>query len=207
MMRVQEIFILKDGLPLYHYKNKDSKLKKSLDNSLLTGFLSAIINFTKETGLGNPTTYITSSIKFSFFEQSDLFYVVCTDPSFPDSKLIRLYNRLSLSILKVIDDLTEKIDNFQFKIIVNKVLYDLQKDDTNLLKTINENNRNEVYFREIIPKRHIDDKEILINKRRKLFKLINGKNSIYDLAVQMNSSPSKILNILRSYQKEGIISF
>ncbi|MHA1298145.1 MAG: hypothetical protein ACTSO9_01745 [Candidatus Helarchaeota archaeon] len=205
-MNIQDIFILKDGLPVYHYKNKNSKLSKSVDSSLITGFLSAIINFTKETGLGIPTSYNTNTIKFSFFEHSGLFYIICTDPCFLDSQLSRLFKNLSSTFLKNLEELNGKLENAQFQMIVNQVLYDLQKEDNRLLKPLKNEIRNELYFKEIIPKRHIEDKEILRNNRRKLFKLIDGKNSIYDLAIYMNSSPSKILNILRSYQKEGIIS-
>ncbi|MFX1450082.1 MAG: hypothetical protein ACFFCM_04525 [Promethearchaeota archaeon] len=206
-MKIQDIFILKDGLPVYHHKELDSKLRKTVDDSLITGFLSAITNFTKETGLGIPTYYITESIKFSFFEKSDHLFIICSEPTLSNSYIDELFLKLSTSILKEIEIQQDQLNFAHINSLITQFLNNLQKKDEFLLQPVNNPHHDESYFKEIIPKRHIDDKENLRNNRRKLFKLINGKNSIYDLAMQTNSNPSKILSILRAYQKEGIISF
>ncbi|MFX0134905.1 MAG: hypothetical protein ACFFDN_14785 [Candidatus Hodarchaeota archaeon] len=206
-MKIQDIFILKDGLPIYHHKQVDSKLRKTVDDTLITGFLSAITNFTKETGLGIPTFYITESIKFSFFEKSELLFIICSEPSLSNSYIDELFLKLSTSILNQIERQPESLNFPQINSVIKQFLNNLQKKDEFLLQPLKKDHHNESYFREIIPKRHIDDKDNIRHNRRKLFKLINGKNSIYDLAMQMDSHPSKILSILRSYQKEGIISF
>jgi len=206
-MKIQDIFILKDGLPVYHHKELDSKLRKTVDDSLITGFLSAITNFTKETGLGIPTYYITESIKFSFFEKSDHLFIICSEPTLSNSYIDELFLNLSTSIFKEIEIQQDQLNFAHINSLITQFLNNLQKKDEFLLQPVNNPYHDESYFKEIIPKRHIDDKENLRNNRRKLFKLINGKNSIYDLAMQTNSNPSKILSILRTYQKEGIISF
>ena len=206
-MKIQDIFILKDGLPIYHHKQQDSKLKETVDDTLITGFLHAIINFTKETGLGIPTYYITKMIKFSFFEQNDFLFIVCCDPSIPDSRINKLFVKLSSSFLNQIGEQIKSFTVSQIDNIINLILKDLQQKENSLLKPLKEISCNDIYFKEVIPKRHVDNKDNIRNSRRKLFKLIDGKNSIYDLAMHTNSHPLKILSILRSYKKEGIISF
>ena len=206
-MSIQDIYILRDSLPVYHYKNNDSILKKSLDASLITGFFSAIFSFIKETGLGIPDSFTTNLIKFSFFESSDLLYVICSDSALSNSIVTTFFKQLSASIQRHREAQTKELSNSQFIVIVNELLYLLQRANGRLLKPAQDDKRNEHFFKDLIPKRHIDEKDFMRNNRRKLFKLIDGKNSIYDLALFMNQSPSKILNILRSYQKEGIISF
>ncbi len=206
-MKIQDIFILKDGLPIYHHKEGNSKLRKSVDDTLITGFLSAITNFTKETGLGIPTFYITESIKFSFFEKSDLLFIISCEPSLANSYIDRLFLKISNVIIKQIEDQKESIDFTPIKSIINQFFNDFKENDGLLLQPFKKTHHKDSYFREIIPKRHIDNEDNIRNNRRKLFRLINGKNSIYDLARHMNSNPSKILSILRAYQKEGIISF
>lgn len=205
-MKIQDIFILKDGLPIYHHKEVDSKLRKTVDDTLITGFLSAITNFTKETGLGIPTFYITESIKFSFYEKSELLFIISSEPMLANSYINELFLKISHIVVKQIEDQTESIDFSTLNSIINQFLKDFNKKDELLLHPLKKSHHNASYFREIIPKRHIDNEDNIRNNRRKLFRLINGKNSIYDLARQMNSHPSKILSILRAYQKEGIIS-
>lgn len=206
-MRIQDIFVLKEGLPIYHHKEKYSKLKESLDDTLITGFLSAIINFTKETGLGVPIFYVTDSIRFSFFEKSGLLYIISSDPSLPNSYMDELFTKLSSSFLNQVNEESDSLEITQINNFVDQVLNDLGKKYDCLLNSAQKDQPDEHYFREIIPRKYIDDNDNLKDNRRKLFKLIDGKNSIYDLAIQMNSPPSRILSILRSYKKEGIISF
>lgn len=198
---------MKDGLPIFHYKQPNIRLRKPVDDTLFAGFLSAIINFTKETGLGVPTFYITDSIKFSFFEQSDLLFIICSKPEFANSCIDELFIKISSLVLNQIKEQITPLNFNDINSAINQFLNDLQKKDELLLQPIKKSHHNERYFREIIPKRHINNDDNIRNNRRKLFRLINGENSIYDLAMQMNSHPSKILSILRAYQKEGIISF
>ena len=63
-------------------------------------------------------------------------------------------------------------------------------------------------FKNLVPKCHYNgDTFKFTGIRRELFKMINGKNSIQDISNNLTENPNKILNILRSYQKEGYISF
>ena len=142
-MRIQEIYILKNGLALYHYKNNEKILKESLDDSLITGFFSAIISFTRETGLGIPNSFITSCIKFSFFENSELLYIICSDSSIPSSSIETFFRQLSALVERYKEAQTKELSNSQFVVIVNEVLYLLQKSDNRLLKPAQEDKRSE----------------------------------------------------------------
>jgi len=63
-------------------------------------------------------------------------------------------------------------------------------------------------FARIIPHSHIipEALEKLSETRRLLFKLINGANSVYEIAKNTNQDPRVLLSLLRSYSKNGMIT-
>ena len=64
-------------------------------------------------------------------------------------------------------------------------------------------------YAELIPQSHMvpEALERLSETRRVLFRLINGTNSIFEIAKVTNQNPRTLLSVLRSYTKSGLISF
>ena len=206
MKPIHDIFILRNGVPIFH-KRQDTKTEK-IDDTLLMGFLSAITNFGEEIGLGKPFEYVTNEIKFSFYENEDLVYVVCCDQQLDKKFLNDLCRDIANEFVKHVPEVPSSHHLAKFDELVTGMIqtYDESFEKTREKRILKEKSSN--YFKDMIPRSHYNGENLQFSGiRRELFKLINGKNSIYEISNKLTENPSKILNILRSYQKEGFISF
>lgn len=205
-MEIRDVFILKNGVPIYHKKLAESNLKR--DETLAVGFLSAISAFAMELGAGPPRVYATQTSRFSFLERENYSFIVYSDDDITEDQVTNLSKMLSESFLQAIKEDLEisRLSAFDECVasLINKFYQtntapsEVRKEAIQYLKEI----------RRIIPKVHVKHERIaLTEQRRNLFKLIDGKNSVYEIALRLNEKPHKILNVLRSYKKEGRISF
>ena len=206
-MEIHDIFIIKNGVPIYHKRNDDKT--KNIDDTLLMGFLSAITGFGEEIGLGKPFEYNTEEVKFSFYENSELMYVLCTEHNV-EKKLIRnLTHTIANNFIEQVPD----VRNMQYLSLFDKHLpkiiencYACHQNKPQPTKNINVEKEN--FFKQMVPKSHYNGDNIAFSGiRRELFKLINGKNSIHEISNTLTENPNRVLKILRAYQKEGVISF
>jgi len=87
MAGIHNIFILRDGVPVFHVNpisnliqvgQKIEMANKILDSALIAGFLSAIASFAGEIGVGLPKKYETEEIKFSFLVRNDFLFIIGT---------------------------------------------------------------------------------------------------------------------------------
>lgn len=214
MAGIHNIFILRDGIPVFHVNPIDKLIQigeklelsnKVLDSALLSGFLSAMASFAGEIGVGSPKKYETDEIKFSFLVQNDFLFIVGTT-DIPDDEIQELLAEVAEKFLEMIsqNNLNVKVadlspfNNFLREILTNYV----QKH--NLLQ--------ESYvaeeFTHIIPHSDLAPEalEKLTETRRLLFKFINGSNSIYEIAKSTNQDPRNLLSLLRSYSKNGLVT-
>ncbi len=215
MPEIQNVFILKDGIPIFHVNpitkliDMDVKVEsktKNMDSALIAGFLSAIASFASEIGIGNPITYETSEMKFSFLTQNDFLFILGTT-NLQESDIQLLLKDIAQKFLDmiVLEKINPKIaDLSPFNLKMKEILLPyVQK--LNLLK---EPALPEKYV-QLVPQSHIvpDALEKLSETRRFLFKLINGANSISDIAKATQLDPHTLFSILRSYTKNGLITF
>lgn len=215
MPEIHNVFILKDGIPIFHvnpvrklidneYRAED-KVKK-MDSALVAGFLSAIASFANEIGVGTPVTYKTEEMKFSFLSQNDLLFILgSTDVQENDIEaiLLNISERFVEMILR--DNLhltTSDLSPFNKTIIEILSGYILKFDLLQESRLIEE-------YAELVPQSHMvpEALERLSETRRILFKLIDGSNSIYEIAQVTKQDPRMLLSVLRSYTKSGKISF
>ncbi|HUX99928.1 MAG TPA: hypothetical protein VMV49_10280 [Candidatus Deferrimicrobium sp.] len=214
MADIHNIFILKDGIPVFHVnpvreliqndQNLESKTK-NLDSALIAGFLSAIASFAMEIGIGIPITYETSEMKFSFLSQSDFLFILGSS-NVIDDELQSIIKKVADEFVAMIlrGNLNVKTSDFSpFNEILTQILagyirkYDLLEES----RLIEE-------YVQLIPQSHIipETLEKLSETRRALFKLIDGEHSIYDISQVTKQHPRDLLSVLRSYTKSGLIS-
>ncbi|MHA1131415.1 MAG: hypothetical protein ACTSQI_12445 [Candidatus Helarchaeota archaeon] len=215
MAEIYNLFILKDGIPIFHVNpvrallenNQTTEVKPdTLDSALIAGFLSAIAGFAYEIGVGAPITYETTKMKFSFLAKNDFLFILGTQ-DVESTDIQEILQKIANNFLDMIlrDELNPKIADFspfneQIKQIMSGFIrkYDL----------LRESHLIEEYIR-LVPHSHIvpETLEKLSETRRLLFKLIDGTNSIFKIAEATNKHPRELLSILRSYSKSGIITF
>ena len=208
-MTIHDIFILRNGVPIYH-KRQDEKTK-TVDETLLMGFLSAITGFGQEIGLGKAFEYVTNEVKFSFYETKELVYIICCGLNVENEFLRFLSSNIANKYKERMPEVPSLKHLQEFDRIVSGVI----KASIEAYKKPIEEKEEEIMvklpperFKNLIPKCHYHgDTFKFTGIRRELFKMINGKNSIQDISNRLTENPNKILNILRSYQKEGYISF
>ncbi len=216
MSEIHNVFILKDGVPIFHVNpvrqllqtNEISELKiKNMDSALIAGFLSAIASFATEIGIGIPMTYETNMMKFSFTYNNDYLFILGTT-DVPEEEIQDMLSEIASEFLGLVlrDNLNPKnLDQLlPFTPILKNILsgyvhkYDLLKESKLIEQCAH-----------LIPHSHIvpETLEKLSDTRRSLFKLIDGSNSIYEIAAATKQNPRDLLSILRSYTKNGLISF
>ncbi len=206
-MEIHDVFIIKNGVPIYH-KRHDEKTQK-IDDTLLMGFLSAITGFGEEIGLGKPFEYNIEAVKFSFYENSDLMYVLCTNHEVEKKFINFLTKTIANNFIQQVPD----VRNMQYLSLFDKhlpkIIENCYNTYENKVKPKQEVKvEKDDFFRQMIPKSHYNGDNIAFSGiRRELFKLINGKNSIHEISTSLTENPNKVLKILRAYQKEGFISF
>ena len=208
-MEIHDIFILRNGVPIYH-KRQDEKTR-NVDETLLMGFLSAITGFGQEIGLGKAFEYVTNEVKFSFYENKELVYIICCDIRIENEFLHFLSSNIADKYKERMPDIPSSSNLKEFDRLVSAVVKDciaaynqpVEEEIEPVVVKLPEER-----FKSLIPKCHYNgDTFKFTGIRRELFKMINGKNSIEDISNNLTENPNKILNILRSYQKEGYISF
>ncbi|MHC1590571.1 MAG: hypothetical protein ACXQS8_00625 [Candidatus Helarchaeales archaeon] len=205
-MEIRDIFILKEGVPIYHKKRVESDLKR--DETLVMGFLSALTSFAMEIGAGVPRIYATDKARFSFYRQNDHLFVIYSDLDITDVQVQMLSEKISNAFFENIGGKLTSGNLSTFESHVEGVLeefYRVQKAPSQLIE---EESRYIQQMQKLIPKIHVSHEKLqLTAQRRRLFKLIDGKMSVYDIATRLDENPQRILSILRSYKKEGAISF
>lgn len=215
MVEIHSVFILKDGVPIFDAnpvrnliqdtQNIESKTK-NMDSVLIAGFLSAIASFAKEIGIGNPITYKTNEMKFSFLFQNDFLFILGTTDV--EKRLIQeILKKIAKNFLGMI--LRENIDPKTGDLsLFNQILKEILTGYIRKFDLMKESYLIEKYA-QLIPHSYIvpETLEKLSETRRILFKLINGTNSIFEIAEATNQHPRELLKILRSYSKSGLITF
>lgn len=215
MPEIHNVFVLKDGIPVFHVnpvKNLIHKTEeveeraKEMDSALVAGFLSAIASFACEIGIGAPISYITEEMVFSFLSKNDILFILgTTDVQANDIQKILHEIAEKFVELVIRENLKITVANLApFKEILREILagyvnqYDLLQE-SHLIQE----------FAELIPQSHIgrETLERLTEARRMLFKLIDGTNSIYEIARVTKQDPRTLLSVLRSYKKTGQVSF
>jgi hypothetical protein len=177
-----------------------------LDSALIAGFLSAIASFASEIGVGMPKKYETDEIIFSFLVRSDLLFIIGTS-GIEDNEIQDLMAEVAEKFLAMIseDNLDIKISDLSpFNEILRDILTHYMQTKMNLPGTPSTED-----FTRIIPHSYIvpEALEKLSETRRLLFKLIDGENSISEIAKNTNQDPRALLSLLRSYSKTGLITF
>jgi hypothetical protein len=214
MTGIHNIFILKDGVPVFHVNPISNLIQvgqpleianKVLDSALIAGFLSAIASFAGEIGVGSPKKYETDEIKFSFLVRSDFLFIIGTS-GFEDKEIQDLIAEVAEKFLGMIsqNNLNVKVSDLSpFNEILHEILtIYMQKSPVGQDLSLSED------FAHIIPHSHIipEALEKLSETRRLLFKLINGANSVYEIAKNTNQDPRALLSLLRTYSKNGMIT-
>ncbi|MHA1753602.1 MAG: hypothetical protein ACTSYZ_14655 [Candidatus Helarchaeota archaeon] len=217
---VRSLYILKDGVPVFHWhyiNDKELNIEKEeKDSVLISGFLSAIVVFANEIGIGEPKSYLTDDIKFSFLNKNGFLFVISIEKDIPDEQAYDFLNIVSKTFIKLYDVgdfhnlqainfdefkeyLFEIIKKFNIKNITNEKI-----NEDEIIKEIP--NKSNIY-KNLIPKCYIDleRNKHFSSLRRTLFKLIDGNISIYNIAQKMNYNPQDIYYTLRSYEKFGYI--
>lgn len=87
-----DIFIIRNGAPLYCKKRPESKLKA--DEILTAGFLSALSSLAREIGAGQPKFYATENSRFFFFEKSGHLFIIHCDVGIPESEVLEFGRKL-----------------------------------------------------------------------------------------------------------------
>ncbi|MHA1269811.1 MAG: hypothetical protein ACTSPY_08515 [Candidatus Helarchaeota archaeon] len=210
---------MKDGVPIFYWSYKDEEfLSEEQDNRntvLISGFLSAIVSFTNEIGIGEPRSYLTQDVKFSFLIKNGFLFVITVDKNIPDEKSFEFLTVISKTFISVYDigDFsnlsTINFQNFKdylFEIIKKFNIKEITDVEIDEQKIVEETNKDQLY-KNLVPKCYIDieKNKHLSNSRRALFKLIDGNNSIYQIAQSMNENPINIYYTLRPYEKFGYI--
>jgi hypothetical protein len=217
---VRQLYILKDGVPIFHWsydeENGDSSnISEKKDTALVSGFLSAIVNFANEMGIGKSRSYLTNDKKFSFLSKKDFLFVILVDKQNSDDKTFEFLNIVSKTFIKVYDvgdfhnlsaiNLND-FKNYLLEIITKLNSKDITDEDVNEEELIKDAyKRNE--YKNMVPKCYIDLEKThhLSSSRRSLFKLIDGSNSIFKIAEEMNQSPQDIFFTLKPYEKFGYV--
>jgi hypothetical protein len=214
MAGIHNIFILKDGVPVFHVNPISNLIQvgqalemanKVLDSALIAGFLSAIASFAGEIGVGAPKKYETDEIKFSFLVQSDFLFIIGTS-GIEDKEIQDLIAEVAGKFLGMLiqNNLNVKVSDLSpFNEILREILtIYMQKSSAVQDLPLSED------FTHIIPHSHMvpEAVERLSETRRLLFKLINGANSVYEIAKNTNQDPRTLLSLLRSYSKNGMIT-
>ncbi len=215
MAEIHNVFILKDGIPVFHVNpvigliQKDHPVQekgRNLDSALVSGFLSAIASFASEIGIGCPITYVTEEMKFSFLSKNDLLFILATT-NVQESEIKAILNEIAKKFIDMIsrDNINVTIANLTS---FNEVLKEILSSYVVKYDSIQESNLLEEYA-QLVPHSHIvpETLERMSSTRRVLFKLMNGENSIYDIAKMTKQDPRTLLSVLRSYKKSGLISF
>jgi len=211
MAGIHNIFILKDGVPVFHVNPISNLIQvgqkleitnKVLDSALIAGFLSAIASFAGEIGVGLPKKYETDELKFSFLVRSDFLFILGTS-GIEDNEIQDLIAEVAGKFLGMIsqDNLNVKVSDLSpFNETLREILTIYMQKSPAL--------QNSEDFTHIIPHSHMVPEAIekLTETRRLLFKLINGANSVYEIAKNTNQDPRALLSLLRSYSKNGMIT-
>ncbi|MBD3227074.1 MAG: hypothetical protein GF329_02715 [Candidatus Lokiarchaeota archaeon] len=216
---VHSVYILKDGVPIFHWSyakehGKDLEVDTK-DSALISGFLSAIVNFANEMGVGEPKSYLTNDLKFSFLNKKDFLFVILVDKDISDEKTFDFLNIVSKTFIKLYDVGDFKnvsainFDGFKdylFEIITKVNSKEITEQEINE-KEIIENQNIQERFKKLVPKCYIDVEktERISSARRALFKLIDGSSSIYKIAQKINDTPQNLFYTLRPYEKFGYI--
>ena len=214
MADIHNVFILRDGIPIFHVNPVRDLIQntqamegksKNMDSALIAGFLSAIASFAIEIGIGTPKGYETNKMRFSFLSQNDFLFILgATDV--PESEVQIILNNIADEFVDLIlrENLNVKSSDFTpFRATLKEILggyirkFDLLQES----RLIEE-------YAQLIPQSHIvpETLERLSEARRVLFKLIDGSHSIYEIARATNQHPRELLSLLRSYTKSGLIS-
>ena len=205
-MEIRDVFILKNGVPIYHKKTPRSNLKR--DETLTMGFLSALTSFAMEIGAGSPKVYATENARFSFHERDNFLHVIYTDEDITEVQVEAFVSNLSRLFLEIYEGVISEANFSFFDDHVSALLDNFYKTSKAPSEVKNEESRHVREMQSMVPKIYLDHEKLQLSEnRRKLFKLIDGKNSIYEIAQQLDENPHKILTLLRSYKKEGRISF
>lgn len=215
MPEIHNIFILKDGIPIFHVNpvrrlilsdREVTGKPKGMDSALMAGFLSAIASFAIEIGIGNPITYQTEEMKFSFLSQNDLLFIMGTT-EVRECDIKDILREISEKFIKMVlrDNLhLTTSDLSPFNQIVKDLLsgYILKFDLMQESRLIEE-------YAELVPQSHIVPEALkrLSETRRILFKLMDGCNTVYEIAKETNQDPRMLLSVLRSYTKNGLVTF
>lgn len=215
MAEIHNIFILKDGVPVFHVNpisnlieivQKTETANKTLDSALIAGFLSAIASFASEIGVGMPRKYETDEIIFSFLARNDLLFIIGTS-GMDNNEIHDLMAKVAEKFLTMISQ-----DNLDIKISdlspFNEILRDILTPYVQTKMNLSEAPSTEDFTR-IIPQSYMvpEALEKLSETRRLLFKLIDGANSISEIAKNTNQDPRALMSLLRSYSKTGLITF
>lgn len=214
MAGIHNIFILKDGVPVFHVNPISNLIQvgqkleiknKALDSALIAGFLSAIASFAGEIGVGMPKKYETDELKFSFLVRSDFLFILGTS-GIEDNEIQDLMAEVAGKFLGMIsqDNLNVKVaDLSPFNETLREILTIYMQKSPAL-----QNLQPSEDFTHLIPHSHMVPEAIekLTETRRLLFKLINGANSVYEIAKNTNQDPRALLSLLRSYSKNGMIT-
>ncbi|MHA1264107.1 MAG: hypothetical protein ACTSRS_02630 [Candidatus Helarchaeota archaeon] len=215
MPKIHNVFILKDGIPIFHVNPvanlietnaREEKSETNMDSALVAGFLSAIASFATEIGIGVPKRYITELMEFSFLSYNDILFILGTT-GVDENEVEEILQEIAEKFVEMVirDNLKITVANLSpFKKILREILagyihkYNLLQESF-LIKQ----------FAELIPQSHIGSEALkrLTETRRMLFKMIDGNNSIYEIAKATKQDPRMLLSVLRSYTKSGQISF
>jgi hypothetical protein len=214
MAGIHNIFILKDGIPVFHVNPIDKLIQigqklelssKVLDSALISGFLSAIASFAGEIGVGAPKKYETDEIKFSFLVRNDLLFIVGTT-DLQDNEIEEVLVEVAEKFLGMIaqENLNVKVaDLSPFNDLLREILINyVQKHNILVESNVAEEFTRLIPHSQLVP----EALEKLSETRRLLFKYINGSNSIYEIAKSTNQDPKALLSLLRSYSKSGLVT-
>jgi len=214
MAGIHNIFILKDGIPVFHVNPIDKLIQigqklelssKVLDSALISGFLSAIASFAGEIGVGAPKKYETDEIKFSFLVRNDLLFIVGTT-DLQDNEIEEVLVEVAEKFLGMIaqENLNVKVaDLSPFNDLLREILINyVQKHNILVESNVAEEFTHLIPHSQLVP----EALEKLSETRRLLFKYINGSNSIYEIAKSTNQDPKALLSLLRSYSKSGLVT-
>jgi len=214
MAGIHNIFILKDGIPIFHVNPIDKLIRigqklelcsKILDSALISGFLSAIASFAGEIGVGASRKYETDEIKFSFLARNDLLFILGTT-DIQDDEIEEVLAEVADKFLDMIsqNNLNVKVaDLSSFNELLREILMNYVQKHNQLQEShVAEEFAHLIPHSQLVP----EALEKLSETRRLLFKFINGSNSVYEIAKSTNQDPRMLLSLLRSYSKSGMIT-
>ncbi|MFX0101593.1 MAG: hypothetical protein ACFFCS_18605 [Candidatus Hodarchaeota archaeon] len=209
---LKSIYILRDGLPVFH-REFSPHLRQGEENEMLvSGFLSALVSFMKDMKeFGEMKELMTSSnLKFSFLPIESLVFVACTNGNLNQGVIERFLRSISMKFLhlyqtrlsstRVINP--RKYDAFE-SIIQREMLSNMLRENSNQSPSVDirsgipallvppESIQHEFYFKGDLAERILPH--------------INGENNVESISRVSGVEVYKVHAFLKYLVKIGIV--